>query len=278
VSKLCEQRLTGVIRAVGAGALALCWASSLHAQTATAIADRVDRTSRGRIRFEFTPRENVCGDGMSWYRREANGGMSGSFYGNVTGWNGRDVDPVCTRGPARVVVVRDSGRTLDVRFYVGGTWKADSLAVDVGRVSVREAASYLLTLAERGDTRPARSAMSALSVTDSIDLTAPFLRIARDDRRPSEVRSAALGRLGEMVGERLTRTLDSVAYEPGDRDVRRAAIVSLARRPADESVPALLKMAESLPDRELRRTAVYWLVQSKDPRALAWVTKKVEGN
>jgi HEAT repeat protein len=59
------------------------------------------------------------------------------------------------------------------------------------------------------------------------------------------------------------------------REVRKQAIFALSRRPADEAVPALLKMVETLPDRELRKTAVFWLVQSKDPRAVAWVEKRL---
>jgi hypothetical protein len=36
-----------------------------------------------------------------------------------------------------------------------------------------------------------------------------------------------------------------------------------------EGVPALLRIARSNPDPELRKTALFWLGQSEDPRALA---------
>jgi HEAT repeat protein len=78
-----------------------------------------------------------------------------------------------------------------------------------------------------------------------------------------------------VVGEKVTRTLDSLAYEPGDREVRKQAIATLSRRPADEAIPALLKMVETLPDRELRKTAVFWLAQSKDPRAMRWMEQQL---
>ena len=48
-----------------------------------------------------------------------------------------------------------------------------------------------------------------------------------------------------------------------------------ASRPADEAVPALIKMAESLPDKELRRAAVQALARNKDPRAMAWIERRV---
>ena len=79
----------------------------------------------------------------------------------------------------------------------------------------------------------------------------------------------------DRVGDKVSSTLDSIAYEPGDREVRKQAIFALSRRPADEAVPALLKMVETLPDRELRKTAIFWLAQSRDPRAVRWMEKRL---
>ncbi len=76
-----------------------------------------------------------------------------------------------------------------------------------------------------------------------------------------------------MVGERVSSTLDSIAYEPGDRERRRTAINTISRRSAEEAVPALIKMAESLPDKELRRTAVQAPIT--DARAMVWIAGKV---
>ncbi len=70
--------------------------------------------------------------------------------------------------------------------------------------------------------------------------------------------------------------LDSITYEPGDREVRKQAIYAISRRAPEEAAPSLIKMAETLPDRELRRTAVFWLARVKDPRALEWIKKEVE--
>jgi HEAT repeat protein len=89
------------------------------------------------------------------------------------------------------------------------------------------------------------------------------------------VRTSAVNWLAEVVGDRVSATLDSIAYEPGDREVRRSAIFALARRPAEEAVPALTTMAETLPDRELRRSAVMALAQTRDARALAWLAGRL---
>ncbi len=235
------------------------------------IAARVAGVQTGTVRMSFAAREGVCGDGWSWYRSRSNG-VSGSFY-NYNG--GKDVEPPCQRGPVRLVVNRDQGQTREIRMYVGGTWKTDQSATDLGTVSAAEAGRWLLAQAEQGDDRIAGSAMSAATLGDSIEGTATLLRIATDSKRSAGIRSSALNWLGEVAGEKVAAKLDSIAYEEGDRELRKQAIYSIARRPADEAVPTLIKMAETLPDRELRKAAVYSLARIKDPRAVAWITRAV---
>lgn len=243
-----------------------------HAEAQTNIASRINAVRNGTVRLTYAARDGVCGDGMNWYRARGNG-VSGSFMGT---WSGsRDVDVSCSRGPVRLVIVRENGETTELRTYVGGTWKADPVATDLGAVSAPDVGAWLLAVAENGPTKPARSAITAATLADSLDPSALLLRIVKTDARPTEVRASALNWLGEVVGDRVSATLDSIAYEPGDREVRSQAIFAISRRPADEAVPALLKMAESLPDRELRRTAVQWLVRSKDPRAVAWLEQRL---
>lgn len=242
--------------------------------TQRSLASRIEAVKNGRVRFTVAPRDGVCGNGMNWYRLRSTGGTSGSFY-NTNFSNGRDVEPTCERGVVRLVAVRYDGETTDLRMYVGGTWKADTGITDIGQIGTRDAGDYLLQLAAAAPLKPARSAVQAVTLIDSLDVSAALLRVVKDESRPSEVRSSALNWIGEVVGERVASTLDSIAYEAGDREVRKQAIFAMSRRPAAEAVPALLKMAETLPDRELRKTAVFWLSQSKDPRAVEWMEKRI---
>jgi HEAT repeat protein len=46
-------------------------------------------------------------------------------------------------------------------------------------------------------------------------------------------------------------------------------VFALSQRSGNEGVPALLRIARTNPDPELRKTALFWLGQSEDPRALA---------
>jgi HEAT repeat protein len=238
------------------------------------LASRIDAVKSGRVRVTFAARDGVCGNGMSWFRTKGGSEMSGTVInGN---WSGsRDVVATCERGPVRVVFVRDTGATVEIRTYVGGTWKADTGITDLGAIGAREAALYLLRVAESGPDKPARAAISAATLADSIDAGSTLLRIAKDEKRPADVRSAALNWLADVVGDKVSALLDSLAYEPGDREVRKQAIFAMSRRPVEEAVPALLKMAESLPDRELRKTAVFWLARIKDPRAIQWIETRM---
>jgi HEAT repeat protein len=66
---------------------------------------------------------------------------------------------------------------------------------------------------------------------------------------------------------------DIAADASEDRELRQAAVFGLSRRPADEGVPALIRLSASDRDPEIRRQAMFWLAQSKDERALAWFEK-----
>ena len=175
----------------------------------------------------------------------------------------------------RVVVEREAGDTKAIRVYVGGRWRADTGVTDLGAVNTRDAATWLLSVAEQGADKLARSALQTAMLADSVNATPVLLRIARSESRAPDARASAVSRLGEIAGERVSASLDSVAYEPGDREVRNAAIMAIARRPKAEAVPALIKLAESLPDRELRQTAVRALAQTREPEALAWIERHV---
>ncbi len=270
--------MSGAMRRLTAGRIALlatCAGALAGPSVAYAqgtVGSRVDAVRDGTVRLSFAARSGVCGNGNHWYRAPAGGGTS---YNN---WNGsRDVQFECDPGPVRLVVVRANGETTELRTHVGGRWRRDTGVIDIGTVSAPATARWLLTLAERGLEKPARDALHALTITDSVETWPAFLRIAQDVQRPRDVRNQAVFWLGEFAGDKAIASLDSIAYEAGDREVRKQAIFAVSRRPTEEAVPHLLRMAETLPDRELRKTAIFWLSRSSDPRALSWITRTLEG-
>jgi HEAT repeat protein len=67
-----------------------------------------------------------------------------------------------------------------------------------------------------------------------------------------------------------TRGLDSIMRDRGgELEVRKQAVFALSQRPRDEGVPALIRIARTSREPEIVRTALFWLGQSDDPRALA---------
>ncbi len=85
----------------------------------------------------------------------------------------------------------DHGRIIDIDTYVGGRWRSRERTVDLGTVPAAAAADYLLTLAKtvRGDA--GEDAIFPATIADSTEVWPALLEIAKDDRRPREIRKSA---------------------------------------------------------------------------------------
>jgi HEAT repeat protein len=167
-----------------------------------------------------------------------------------------DVD--CDTGPGRIVIDKDRGSIEDVRFYVGGRWRASSNASEV-----------LLDIVKSEGGRVSERAIFPLTMIDSTDSYRELLRIARDDSRPSQTRKQAVFWLGQAAEGPATAGLSEIVGEAAlNRDVRESAIFALSQRPKDEGVPALINVVRSNRDPELRKKALFWLGQSGDKRAV----------
>lgn len=239
-----------------AALLILCLCSSVaRAQT---LAQRVQALGEGTIRLSFAARAGVCGNGghdITILSRDDDGGE----------W-----ESDCAPGPVRVVLHVRGGRVRDARAYVGGRWRAASAGTtDLGTVPARRAATDLLALAE-GAGRDAEELVTAATLADSATVWPDLLRLARRSDLPLETRRQAVFWLGQAAGEAATRGLDSLAGDAdGELEVRKQAVFALSQRPADEGVPALIRIARTNPHPKLRKTALFWLGQSEDPRAIA---------
>jgi HEAT repeat protein len=137
-------------------------------------------------------------------------------------------------------------------------------------VRVQEAADYFIWLAERtGDARVGGDPLLPAALADSVVIWPSLLRLARAPGVSKKTRSQAVFWLSQAAGDEVGIALDSIVHDDrGDREVRKKAIFALAQRSNDEGVPALIRIARTNPDHELRKTALFWLGQSEDPRAL----------
>jgi HEAT repeat protein len=250
---------TAVVLAALAGAASVAPAQS--------IASRVARVSNGSVRMSFTAKPGICGSGSSIWR---DGGSHRNNWGN---WNtSRDIewDIECTMGPARVVLDRADGEITDLRFYVGGRWRAPGAdVVDLGMVPAREAADYLIFLAQTERGSMGEKAIFPATIADSATIWPALIKIARNSDLPRNTRNQSVFWLGQAAGDAATANLKDIVLDNSvDREVREQAVFALSQRPREEGVPALISVARTNKDPEIRKKALFWLGQSHDPRAI----------
>jgi len=249
------------------------WVASMVVTTvagAQTLERRIAAAPDGSVRFSFAARPAVYGNGRNMISWDCDKGncRSRQVDGN---WNDRDDwDMPCDSGPVRVALSKSSGRITDLRVYVGGQWRINTSATDLGTVGAKDATSYLLGLALRDESRAAERAIFPAVLADSVTIWPDLLKIAKSDAVSRKVRRSAVFWLGQAAGDAATRGLTDLVADGGqDREVRESAVFALSQRPRDEGVPALIRIARENKDPDLRRKAIFWLGQSDDPRALA---------
>lgn len=252
---------TAVVLAALAGVAAIAPAQS--------IASQVARVSNGTVRMTFAARPGICGSGNSIMNTNGRGRTT---WGDNS-WNrSRDVEweSDCSLGPARVVLDRRNGELTDLRFYVGGRWRpAASDVVDLGTVSAREAADYLVSIAQTERGSMGEKAIFPATIADSANIWPALIKVARNSDLPRSTRTQSVFWLGQAAGDVATANLNSLVLDNSvDREVRESAVFALSQRPREEGIPALISVARTNKDPEIRKKALFWLGQSNDPRAL----------
>jgi HEAT repeat protein len=125
-----------------------------------------------------------------------------------------------------------------------------------------------LTLVKGDQKKAAVDELIALAKTDSM----------------TKVRTQAQFWLAQMAGKseggdpRIVLALGDSASNDPEAGIRKSAVFAISRLPADQAVPELIQLASTTKDMTTRREAIFWLGQSKDPRALDYLVKVVKGN
>lgn len=244
-------------------------AGATESAAAQSIASRVARVTNGTVRMSFATKPGICGSGNSiWH--SSNGRSRSTWDSNRSSSRDLEWESECTYGPARVVLERRDGELADLRFYVGGRWRpAGSDVVDLGTVSAREAADYLVSIAQSERGSMGEKAIHPATTADSANIWPALIRIARNSDLPRGTRTQAVFWVGQAAGEAATANLNSIVGDNSvDREVRESAVFALSQRPRDEGVPALISVARTNKDPEIRKKALFWLGQSGDKRAI----------
>jgi len=233
-----------------------------QAQLARRVADAPD----GKVRLEFAAKPDLCGNGN--YVSRGNH--------NRTSWDSDYSDDVeyadeCMHSPVRLVLYKSGGQVTKIRTYVGGRWRPPvGTVTNIGPVSTREATDYLMSLASTSNSGMGHDAIFPMTLADSVEIWPGLMRLARDESRPNNIRTQSVFWLGQIAGDAITKNLTDLTGEAAlDREVRKQAVFALSQRPQRDGVPALIQIARTNRDPEIRKTALFWLGQSRDPRALA---------
>jgi hypothetical protein len=224
--------------------------------------ERIQNAPDGRIRMTFAARPGVCGDGENI--------LTGRGRGEDSDWE-------CLPGPVRLVLTKEAGEIVRVRTYVGGRWREGATSFDLGTVSAPGAAAFLTDLAEHGQGRAARDAIMPATLADSAVVWPALVRVARNEDRPRRNRQAALRWVGMAAGQAVLERVGPVTVEDRDADARERAVFAMSQLPRDESVPALIDIARSHRDPRIRKTALFWLGQTEDPRAIDVLEEVLQG-
>ncbi len=228
---------------------------------AQSIAEHVRSARDGKVRLTFAAKPDVCGWGSSINR-------GGSYRTNWSPEKTADVeyDNECSHSPVRVVLDVRESKVTRVRTYVGGRWRTEPSATDLGMMSTRTATDYLLGLASTAEGTVARDAIMPATLADSVVIWPALTRIARDQTRTSGTRKQALFWLSAEAGEKVAGPGRGDTDEK--TDIRKQAVFALSQWRNSEAVPGLIQVARTNRDPEVRRTALFWLGQKDDPRVI----------
>jgi HEAT repeat protein len=242
------------------------WSAAVLALAATApplaaqsVAQRVDAVRDGTVRLSYAARPGVCGNGDGGVSITGRHGDGGQY------WGAR----VCESGPVRVSVGRSEGRTISVRKYVGGRWPASSDVTDLGVVDATEAARYLLSVAPSLGGRNANEAISAAAIADATTIAPELTRLMQNGDAPLDARKDALFWLGEseIGAAEFARLYDhSQPYA-----LREQWTFVLSQRHEDQTLDKLIEIARGDSDVEIRKRAMFWIGQSRDPKAIQFL-------
>jgi HEAT repeat protein len=106
-----------------------------------------------------------------------------------------------------------------------------------------------------------------LSVSTQPSALTTLIATARDDKS-ARVRGRALFWLAQKAGRQAVGEISAAVDRDPDTEVKKAAVFALTRLPKDDGVPKLIDVARNHKNPEVRKQAMFWLGQSKDPRAV----------
>lgn len=254
--------------------------ASTSSAAQTSIAQRVARAPDGVVHVQYASRAGACGDG-----RDMIGLGHAFFMESIQSYGGGWTAERCKPGPVRVALSVTGGRVTQLKTYVGGSWSGGSGRItDLGIVPSTEAAEYFFGLVPQLDVSGKRDRLLLPAVlADDPSAVARLTELARDPARTRDIRRESIHWMGLLGDASVVPTLVSFVRQtsgtaasvdddddegPGEDGIGTAAVAALSFVQNHAGIPALIDFARTGPAWS-RRSAVFWLGQSGDPRALA---------
>jgi HEAT repeat protein len=117
-------------------------------------------------------------------------------------------------------------------------------------------------------------AMAALAMHRE-DVSLPVLLSLAKQDPSTRVRGDALFWLAQTAGRKVAPEITAAIENDPETDVKKRAVFALSQLPKDEGVPLLINVAKTNRNPAVRKQAMFWLGQSKDPRALDFITEVI---
>jgi len=125
----------------------------------------------------------------------------------------------------------------------------------------------LLSSLVSGNDKVRSGALAALSMHRDDVAVPELLTLARSDAS-GKVRGDALFWLAQSAGRTVAGDITGAIDNDPDTEVKKRAVFALSQLPRDEGIPLLINVAKTNRNPAVKKQAMFWLGQSKDPRAL----------
>ena len=120
-----------------------------------------------------------------------------------------------------------------------------------------------------------KHAVFALSQNSDPRAEKKIVDMARHDSNP-EIRGESLFWLAQEAGKKVAGVINGAIEDDPNTDVKKKAVFALSEMPPDEGIPLLIQQAQKNANPVVRKEAMFWLGQSRDPRALDFITSVLE--
>ena len=214
--------------------------------------------------------------------------LSNDFFGRNDGWSERcrleqqRIDPATNtpvQGPIRLeaastvmVLARVQAGEIGRLRSFSGDCQVDAGGLQVfwlGDVNGAQSVEFLRTIvADPGSRDRSENALSAIALHRDAAAAAAILDLAKNGS--PRLRQRALFWIARRAESQAAGIITQAIDTDPDVEVKKQAVFALSQLPRDEGTPLLIKLARSHSHPIVRKQAMFWLGQSKDPRALSY--------